>query len=210
MGFRFQRRIKILPGVTLNVSKSGVSTSIGTRGAHVTLGKNGVRTTVGIPGTGISYTTVSKGASSKKSAASAGLPYLKRCPYCGHGMRKRWEACPECGHTLEQPLPVGWTKCACGRVYPSGTPRCCFACGRQLVNEPLKEWPPLTEEMEKAYEAEDCSVCPHCNGPVPNREGTRYCNNCGGMVTTKRDVETIWYAIGLLVVIGVIVWWIGS
>ncbi len=210
MGFRFQRRIKILPGVTLNVSKSGVSTSIGTRGAHVTLGKNGVRTTVGIPGTGISYTTVSKGASSKKSAVPAGLPYLKRCPYCGHGMRKRWEACPECGHTLEQPLPAGWTKCACGMVYSSGTPRCCFACGRQLVNEPLKEWPPLTEEMEKAYEAEDCSVCPHCNGPVPNREGTRYCNNCGGMVTTKRDVETIWYAIGLLVVIGVIVWWIGS
>lgn len=32
MGFRFQRRIKIMPGVTLNVGKRGVSTSIGRRG----------------------------------------------------------------------------------------------------------------------------------------------------------------------------------
>ncbi len=52
MGFRFQRRIKIMPGVTLNVGKRGVSTSFGRRGAHVTIGQNGVRTTVGIPGTG--------------------------------------------------------------------------------------------------------------------------------------------------------------
>ena len=60
MGFRFQRRIKIMPGVTLNVGKRGVSTSIGRRGAHITFGQNGVRTTVGIPGTGISYTSLSK------------------------------------------------------------------------------------------------------------------------------------------------------
>lgn len=60
MGFRFQRRIKIIPGVTLNVGKRGVSTSIGRRGAHITFGQNGVRTTAGIPGTGISYTSLSK------------------------------------------------------------------------------------------------------------------------------------------------------
>ncbi len=56
MGLRFQRRIKILPGVTLNLSKSGISTSVGVRGARVTFGKKGTRTTVGLPGTGISYT----------------------------------------------------------------------------------------------------------------------------------------------------------
>jgi hypothetical protein len=58
MGFRFSRRIKILPSITLNVSKSGVSTSIGGRGARVTLGRGKIRETVGIPGTGISYTHV--------------------------------------------------------------------------------------------------------------------------------------------------------
>lgn len=56
MGFRFQRRIRLLPGVSINLSKSGVSTSIGTRGAHITVVNGKVRETVGLPGTGLSYT----------------------------------------------------------------------------------------------------------------------------------------------------------
>jgi hypothetical protein len=56
MGLRFHRSIRPFPGVRLNLSKSGVSTSIGTRGAWLTFGKRGTRATVGIPGTGISYT----------------------------------------------------------------------------------------------------------------------------------------------------------
>ena len=56
MGFRFRRSVKLLPGVRLNFSKSGVSTSIGARGAHVTVGHGQVRETVGLPGTGLSYT----------------------------------------------------------------------------------------------------------------------------------------------------------
>lgn len=55
MGFRFRRRVKIAPGIHLNVSKSGVSTSLGVPGATVNIGKRGVRATVGLPGTGISY-----------------------------------------------------------------------------------------------------------------------------------------------------------
>lgn len=55
MGFRFQKRIKILPGVTINLSKSGVSTSVGPRGAKLNFGKRGTKATVGIPGTGLSY-----------------------------------------------------------------------------------------------------------------------------------------------------------
>lgn len=54
---RFFRRVKILPGMTMNLSKSGPSFSAGVRGAHVTIGKRGVRTTAGIPGTGIFYTS---------------------------------------------------------------------------------------------------------------------------------------------------------
>lgn len=55
MGFRFSRRIKIMPGVRINLSKSGASLSAGPRGASVTVGKNGVYGNVGIPGTGLSY-----------------------------------------------------------------------------------------------------------------------------------------------------------
>jgi len=56
MGFRFQKRIKILPGVYINLSKSGVSASVGGRGATVNVGADGRRMiTLGIPGTGMSY-----------------------------------------------------------------------------------------------------------------------------------------------------------
>ena len=67
MGFRFQRRVKILPGVRLNVSKGGVSTSLGTRGAGITLGRGKRRTTVGIPGSGLSHTSVESVADGSRS-----------------------------------------------------------------------------------------------------------------------------------------------
>jgi len=60
MGFRFFRRVSILPGLSLNFSKSGASLSVGPRGAKVTVGPRGVRTTVGIPGTGLYYTETSR------------------------------------------------------------------------------------------------------------------------------------------------------
>lgn len=58
MAFRFWRRIKIAPGVTLNLSKSGGALSFGPRGAKFTAGSRGRRATVGIPGTGLFYTQI--------------------------------------------------------------------------------------------------------------------------------------------------------
>lgn len=81
MGFRFQKRIKIMPGVTINLSKSGVSTSIGTTGARVTYGHGQKRTTVGLPGSGLSHTTVTKSnrtlakTGSIKGAPSSDSPF---------------------------------------------------------------------------------------------------------------------------------------
>ena len=55
MGFRSQKRIRIFKGLTLNLSKTGTSWTIGGRGASINL-KNGKATgNVGIPGTGLSY-----------------------------------------------------------------------------------------------------------------------------------------------------------
>jgi tetratricopeptide (TPR) repeat protein len=56
MGFRFFKRVKVLPGVTLNLSKSGVSVSVGPQGAKVTVGPKGANVTLGIPGTGLYWT----------------------------------------------------------------------------------------------------------------------------------------------------------
>jgi hypothetical protein len=55
MGWRFRHSFKIIPGVKLNLSKSGLSVSIG--GAPVTLnvGPRGVYGTASVPGTGISF-----------------------------------------------------------------------------------------------------------------------------------------------------------
>jgi hypothetical protein len=57
MGFRFRKRLRIIPGVWVNLSKKGGSLSVGGHGATMNISKKGVRETVGLPGTGISYQT---------------------------------------------------------------------------------------------------------------------------------------------------------
>lgn len=67
MGLLFRKRIKILPGVTLNLSKSGVSATIGRKGMSVSLGRRGAYLNAGIPGSGIySRTRLDKASSRRK------------------------------------------------------------------------------------------------------------------------------------------------
>lgn len=73
MGFRFRKSVKILPGVRVNISKSGLSTSVGTKGAMVNVSKRGTRTTVGAPGTGISYTESTKAGPSSATGCAVVL-----------------------------------------------------------------------------------------------------------------------------------------
>ena len=54
MAWSFRRRVKIIPGVHLNFSRSGISTSIGVRGANMTIGSSGTFLNTGLPGLGIS------------------------------------------------------------------------------------------------------------------------------------------------------------
>jgi hypothetical protein len=51
---RFHKARQLLPGVRLNLAKTGPSLSLGTNGARVNVGLQGTRTTVGIPGSGLS------------------------------------------------------------------------------------------------------------------------------------------------------------
>ena len=55
--FRFRRSIGVLPGVKVNLSKTGVSTSVGGKGATLNVGHGKKMVTLGIPGTGLSYRT---------------------------------------------------------------------------------------------------------------------------------------------------------
>lgn len=56
MGFRFRKSIKLLPGVKINLSKSGISFTLGKKGCKTNI-KSGrsPKTTFTIPKTGISY-----------------------------------------------------------------------------------------------------------------------------------------------------------
>ena len=97
MGWRFRKSIKILPGIKVNIGKDGFSSvSVGTRGAHLTMGKNGTTVSAGIPGTGLSYV--------KRLDQPVGQTPTE-CPYCGHRMRKQWDACPKCQQPLIQQAP---------------------------------------------------------------------------------------------------------
>lgn len=53
MAINFRKRKKILPGIYLNFSKKGISTTIGPRGANINFGRNGGFLNTGIPGTGL-------------------------------------------------------------------------------------------------------------------------------------------------------------
>ncbi len=68
MGFRFRKRFKIAPGVSVNLSKSGTSLSVGKPGATLNFGKRGARVTAGLPGTGMSYSEKLGGGRRGRSA----------------------------------------------------------------------------------------------------------------------------------------------
>lgn len=68
MGFRFRKSINLGGGFRINLSKSGVGYSWGTKGYRITKkASGGTRTTASIPGTGISYVSDTKKSRSKKS-----------------------------------------------------------------------------------------------------------------------------------------------
>jgi hypothetical protein len=55
VAWRFQRRKRILPGVTVNLGKRGAGLSVGPRGARVSAGRGGLAATLGLVGTGLAY-----------------------------------------------------------------------------------------------------------------------------------------------------------
>lgn len=64
MGLRFRRSFKLAPGLRMNLSRSGLSWSVGPRGASMSYGKRGIASNLGLPGTGLSYRQ-SQGAKSR-------------------------------------------------------------------------------------------------------------------------------------------------
>src|SRR3954466_13181822 len=55
MGWRFRKSFSPLPGVRINFSPRGISTSVGVGPARIYLGSQGAAFTARVPGTGISF-----------------------------------------------------------------------------------------------------------------------------------------------------------
>jgi Protein of unknown function (DUF4236) len=102
MPFRFYRRVPIIPGVRLNLSKSGASVSLGGPGAHVTFGRRGIRQTVGIPGTGMYYTHQS-GRQSHQVRTWSPAEESPSTPVTVNDSRPAWIRLP-----LGLPHVIGW------------------------------------------------------------------------------------------------------
>jgi hypothetical protein len=54
MPVRIRKSFNLFPGVKVNMSKGGMSITVGGKGFHLNFSKRGVRQTVGLPGSGIS------------------------------------------------------------------------------------------------------------------------------------------------------------
>src|ERR1700733_2918753 len=77
MTLRFWRRVRLAPGLRLNLSKSGASVSVGRRGAWLTSGPRGQRVTVGATGMGLFWTEfhpwTNHGRISQSSGSQGGM-----------------------------------------------------------------------------------------------------------------------------------------
>ena len=92
MGLRYRKSIKLMPGVKLNLSRSGISTSIGKRGATVNFSKRGTRATVGIPGSGLSYSSMvgkRKSRARTRRASSKDVVAEARATMLSYGLTER-------------------------------------------------------------------------------------------------------------------------
>lgn len=52
MGLRFRKQVRVIKLIRFNVSKSGVSTTIGVPGLSINIGRRGIFRNLGIPGSG--------------------------------------------------------------------------------------------------------------------------------------------------------------
>ncbi|HEX7564550.1 MAG TPA: DUF4236 domain-containing protein, partial [Bradyrhizobium sp.] len=100
MPIRFRKRIRLLPGIWLNLSKTGITTSVGGDGGTVNYGKRGTRTTLGIPRTGLELypdqfadaAGLGRPAPQRAGRARAGhcaVDLSDPLPDPGHGVRHR-------------------------------------------------------------------------------------------------------------------------
>lgn len=118
MGFRFRKSFKVAPGIRLNVSKSGLSTSVGPRGAKVNFSSRGTRVSAKVGPVYYQEYLSSKKRSTRpdpldgqKMSISKNEDGTINCPRCSNNMgqphtngflvKKTFYVCPSCNLKAE-------------------------------------------------------------------------------------------------------------
>ena len=129
---RFRKRITLFPGVVFNLSKSGISTTIGPRGASVNFGKNGAFLNTSIPGTGL-YDRQRIGGKSKTSPRSRST----------NGEKNQWIPEP----LFVQPIASDTTLTGSGAIHELN--QMIVQCTQLRTFSREREWT-LKQELRKA------------------------------------------------------------
>lgn len=78
MGLRFYKSFKILPGVRMNVSKSGISWTLGSKAVKLNTGKRGTYLNLSVPKTGLSWRERLDKKDNKKKTSATKIEPLKQ------------------------------------------------------------------------------------------------------------------------------------
>jgi hypothetical protein len=158
LGFKFRKRIKLAPGLWVNLSKGFPSFSIGKRGLTTNIGKRGVRTTVGMPGSGLSYTT--KTAKWPESNSSPHVPPADNPFHSGTNSREKtlkkiWPLilAPLCGAVVLLFAVVHGNRPRSHSVAPTATSELAPsvpAATPELIQSRATPTPELTPEVRRA------------------------------------------------------------
>jgi Protein of unknown function (DUF4236) len=158
VGFKFRKRIKLAPGLWVNLSNGFPSFSIGKRGLTTNIGKRGVRTTLGIPGSGGSYTT--KTAKWPESNSSLHVPPADNPfhPDTNPGektLKKIWPLvlAPLCGGVVLLFAVVHGNHPRSHSVAPTATPELAAsvsAATPEVIQSRATPTPELTPEVKRA------------------------------------------------------------
>lgn len=130
MGSRFRKSINLGGGARINLSKSGVGFSAGTKGARVTRTARGTtRTTLSAPGTGLSYVSETKQGRRSRSTGRE-----KASPSGSSGDIYDILAQIDANNQADRELIAQGTCPGCGGHIDPGQ-KFCSGCGRKLTQD---------------------------------------------------------------------------
>src|ERR1044072_9145416 len=145
MTWRFRKSVQLFPAVRVNLSRRGMSTTVGVRGLSVNLGPSGTYLNQGIPGTGL-YS---------RTKIGGGTPSPRQAPQSHQPLPPREEpiTLPEMGEVGAIKSAAAEELTSAGLVGRKGTLQEAFAEFVELRREISATWQELNQKQERGTKA---------------------------------------------------------